>query len=116
MMKGADRITFGVHCHNDTRLGRRQQPGRRQAGARQVECTVNGIGERAGNCSMEELVDDPQGQKDLFDCDTQIVYGSDLPFKINCSPSLPGWPVQPNKAIVGANSSPTSRGFIKTAS
>ena len=52
----ADKAIFSVHCHDDLGLAVADQPGRRARGARQVECTINGIGERAGNAALEEVV------------------------------------------------------------
>jgi len=71
-------------------------------GARQVECTVNGLGERAGNASLEEVVMAIRTRQDRFDCDTSI----DTTQIMNCSrlvSNITGFPVQPNKAIVGQN-------------
>jgi len=102
-VKGSDRITFSVHCHNDLGLAVANSLAAVKAGARQVECTVNGIGERAGNCSMEEIVMTLKVRKDLFPCDTQIatdqIYHSSKLLTL-----ITGVSVQPNKAIVGANS------------
>jgi 2-isopropylmalate synthase len=71
-------------------------------GARQVECTINGLGERAGNASLEEVVMTVRTRRDIFSCDT----GLDTTQIVNCSrlvSNITGFPVQPNKAIVGAN-------------
>jgi 2-isopropylmalate synthase len=71
-------------------------------GARQVECTINGLGERAGNAALEEIVMTVKTRRDVFSCDTRI----DTKKIMNCSrlvSSITGFPVQPNKAIVGKN-------------
>jgi 2-isopropylmalate synthase len=71
-------------------------------GARQVECTINGLGERAGNASLEEVVMAVKTRKDIFPCDTRIDTTQIVPSSKLVS-SITGYPVQPNKAIVGAN-------------
>jgi 2-isopropylmalate synthase len=71
-------------------------------GARQVECTINGLGERAGNASLEELVMAIKTRHDLFDVQTNIDSTQIVPTSRLVS-SITGFPVQPNKAIVGAN-------------
>ncbi len=93
---------ISVHCHNDLGLAVANSLAAVSAGAGQVECTINGIGERAGNCSMEELVMALRTRKDFFQADTnvrseEIMRSSRLITKIT------GISVQPNKAIVGAN-------------
>jgi len=71
-------------------------------GARQVECTINGLGERAGNASLEEIVMAVRTRKDVFNCDTRIDATQIVPSSKLVS-TITGYPVQPNKAIVGAN-------------
>ena len=98
----ADKAVWSVHCHNDLGLAVANSLAAVRAGARQVECTINGLGERAGNASLEEVVMAVRTRRDLFSCDTcldatQIVPASRL------VASVTGFPVQPNKAIVGAN-------------
>ncbi len=98
----ADRAVWSVHCHNDLGVAVANSLAAVMAGARQVECTINGLGERAGNASLEEIVMAVRTRKDLFPCTTridttQIVAASKLVSGIT------GFPVQPNKAIVGAN-------------
>lgn len=98
----ADKAIFSVHCHNDLGLAVANSLSAVRNGARQVECTINGLGERAGNASLEEIVMAVRTRRDMFDCDsdldtTQIVPASRLVSNIT------GFPVQPNKAIVGAN-------------
>ncbi len=98
----SDKAVFSVHCHNDLGLAVANSLAAVSAGARQVECTINGLGERAGNASLEEIVMAVRTRSDAFDVDsgidtTQIVPASRL------VASITGFPVQPNKAIVGAN-------------
>lgn len=100
--KIGDKAVISVHCHNDLGLAVANSLSAVLNGAGQVECTINGIGERAGNCSMEEVVMALRTRKDFFNADTkintkEIVRSSRLITKIT------GIPVQPNKAIVGAN-------------
>ncbi|MBK7544051.1 MAG: 2-isopropylmalate synthase [Candidatus Competibacteraceae bacterium] len=98
----ADKAIFSVHCHNDLGLAVANSLAAVRAGARQVECTINGLGERAGNASLEEIVMAVRTRRDVFQLETgldttQIVPASRLVANIT------GFPVQPNKAIVGAN-------------
>jgi 2-isopropylmalate synthase len=97
-----DNAVISVHCHNDLGLSTANSLAAVMNGAGQVECTINGIGERAGNCSMEEVVMSLRTRRDLYDADTninteEIMRSSRLVTKIT------GISVQPNKAIVGAN-------------
>lgn len=97
-----DKAVISVHCHNDLGLAVANSLSAVLNGAGQVECTINGIGERAGNCSMEEIVMALRTRKDFFNADTnintkEIIRTSKLFTRIT------GIPVQPNKAIVGAN-------------
>ncbi|MGH7261156.1 MAG: 2-isopropylmalate synthase [Nitrospiraceae bacterium] len=101
-VKNSDRAVISVHCHNDLGVAVANSLAAIVEGAGQVECTVNGIGERAGNASMEEIVMGLRTRKDFYKADTQIrteeiVKTSRLVSKIT------GMVVQPNKAIVGAN-------------
>lgn len=101
-VKNIDKAVIAVHCHNDLGLAVANSLTAVLNGAGQVECTVNGIGERAGNCSLEEVVMALKTRKDFFGADTkitteEIIRTSRLVTKIT------GIPVQPNKAIVGAN-------------
>ena len=96
------RAVWSVHCHNDLGMAVANSLSAVMNGARQVECTINGLGERAGNASLEEIVMAVKTRKDVFPCTTridttQIVAASKL------VSSITGFPVQPNKAIVGAN-------------
>jgi len=98
----SDKAVWSVHCHNDLGMAVANSLAGVMAGARQVECTVNGLGERAGNTSLEEIVMAVKTRRDYFDLDvgvdtTQIVPASRL------VASITGFPVQPNKAVVGAN-------------
>jgi 2-isopropylmalate synthase len=98
----ADKAIFSVHCHNDLGLAVANSLSAVQAGARQVECTINGLGERAGNASLEEIVMAIRTRKDLFPVATDIDAVHIVPTSRLVS-SITGFPVQPNKAIVGAN-------------
>lgn len=98
----SDQAIFSVHCHNDLGLAVANSLSAVVNGARQVECTINGLGERAGNASLEEIVMAVRTRADFFDVacgidTTQIVPTSKLVSTVT------GFPVQPNKAIVGAN-------------
>ena len=101
-VKDIDRAVISVHCHNDLGLSTANSLSAVLNGAGQIECTINGIGERAGNCSMEEVVMSLRTRSDIFHADTrinteEIMRTSRLVTKIT------GISVQPNKAIVGAN-------------
>jgi 2-isopropylmalate synthase len=101
-VRGIEKVTLSVHCHNDLGLAVANSLSAIQNGVRQVECTVNGIGERAGNASLEEIVMAIRTRKDLFKFHSRInpkhIFAtSRLVSKIT------GMVVQPNKAIVGAN-------------
>jgi len=98
----SDKAIFSVHCHNDLGLAVANSLSAVQNGARQVECTINGLGERAGNASLEEVVMAVRTRQDLFTCDSTL----DTTQIMSCSKlvsGITGFPVQPNKAIVGAN-------------
>ena len=98
----SDKATFSVHCHNDLGLAVGNSLAAVINGARQVECTINGLGERAGNAALEEIVMSVRTRRDVFTCDTNIETSQ----IVNCSrlvSTITGFPVQPNKAIVGAN-------------
>ena len=98
----ADKAVFSVHCHNDLGLAVANSLSAVQAGARQVECTINGLGERAGNASLEELVMAVRTRGDIFPVTTDVETVHIVPTSRLVS-SITGFPVQPNKAIVGAN-------------
>ena len=91
-----------VHCHNDLGLAVANSIAAVKAGVRQVECTINGIGERAGNTALEEVVMILRTRRDLFAFDTGIVSEKIYPTS-RLITSVTGAPVQPNKAIVGTN-------------
>ena len=98
----ADKAIFSVHCHNDLGLAVANSLDAVINGARQIECTINGLGERAGNASLEEAVMAIRTRQDFFGIDTNI----DTSHIVQASrlvSSITGFPVQPNKAIVGAN-------------
>ena len=98
----SDKVVFSVHCHNDLGLAVGNSLAAVLNGARQVECTINGLGERAGNAALEEVVMAVRTRKDVFSCDTKL----DTRQIVHCSrlvSTITGFPVQPNKAIVGAN-------------
>jgi len=101
-VKGIDDITVSVHCHNDLGLATSNSISAVMAGARQIECTINGIGERAGNTSLEETVMIFNVRKDLYNLYTGIDTTQIFPTSRLVS-HITGIPVQPNKAIVGAN-------------
>ena len=99
---GIDGVDISVHCHNDLGMAVANSLASIQAGATQVECTVNGIGERAGNASLEELVMALRTRRSYYDAETgvntrQIYRSSKLLSNIT------GVPIPPSKAIVGAN-------------
>ena len=98
----ADKAVFSVHCHNDLGLAVANSLAAVQAGARQVECTINGLGERDGNASLEELVMAIRTRGDIFPVTTDVETVHIVPTSRLVS-SITGFPVQPNKAIVGAN-------------
>ena len=98
----SDKAIFSEHCHNDLGLAVANSLAAVSAGARQIECTVNGLGERAGNASLEEVVMALRTRKDRFGLETNIDTTQIVPASRLVS-SVTGFPVQPNKAIVGAN-------------
>ncbi len=108
-VKGIDKVTISCHCHNDLGLATANSIYGVLNGARQVECTINGIGERAGNTSLEEVVMILRQHTDL-NLDTNI--NSKLLNETSQKVSeLMGMPVQPNKAIVGSNAFAHSSGI-----
>lgn len=98
----SDKVIWSVHCHNDLGLAVANSLAAVLAGARQVECTINGLGERAGNAALEEIVMAVRTRQDAFPCDTRIDTTQIVPTSKLVS-TITGFPVQPNKAIVGAN-------------
>jgi 2-isopropylmalate synthase len=100
---GAESVRFSVHCHDDLGLAVANSLAAVKAGARQVECTVNGIGERAGNTAMEEVVMALKTRPEYFDgCDTGIHTAEIYPSSRLLSQII-GISVPPNKAVVGDN-------------
>ena len=95
-------IVFSVHCHNDLGLAVANSLAAVRAGARQVECTINGIGERAGNCSLEEVVMALKTRQDFFKAKVDVAT-KEITRASRLVSSLTGMQVQPNKAIVGSN-------------
>ncbi|WP_250464733.1 2-isopropylmalate synthase [Microbulbifer litoralis] len=98
----SDKAIFSTHCHNDLGLAVANSLAAVMNGVRQVECTINGLGERAGNASLEEIVMAVRTRQDLYPVDTRIDTTHIVPTSRLVS-SITGFPVQPNKAIVGAN-------------
>jgi len=98
----SDKAIFSVHCHNDLGLAVANSLSAVLNGARQVECTINGLGERAGNAAIEEVVMAVRTRQDMFSCDTDIDTTQILAASRLVS-GITGFAVQPNKAIVGAN-------------
>jgi 2-isopropylmalate synthase len=101
-VRGIDRAIISVHCHNDLGLAVANSIAAIEAGARQVECTINGIGERAGNASLEEIVMALSVRRDVMPFQTSIVTEEIYPSS-RLLTEVTGVAVQPNKAIVGRN-------------
>lgn len=97
-----DTVTMSAHCHNDLGLGVANSLAAIRAGVNQIECTINGIGERAGNAAMEELVMALHIRKDIMKAETRVVT-TELMRASKLLSSITGVKVQPNKAIVGDN-------------
>ena len=99
---GVENVILSCHNHNDLGMGVANSLAGIQAGIGQVECTINGIGERAGNASLEEIVMALKTRKDYFDCDTRVdtkqIYRSSRMIQ-----TITGVPVAPTKPIIGAN-------------
>lgn len=101
-VKGIENVDISVHCHDDLGLGTANSLSAVLAGATQVECTINGIGERAGNASLEEIVMGIKTRKDFYNAYTDI--NTKRIYKISkLLSTISGMAVAPNKAIVGAN-------------
>ncbi len=98
----SDKVIWSTHCHNDLGLAVANSLAAVLNGARQVECTINGLGERAGNASMEEVVMAVRTRSDIFPVETRIDTTQIVPASKLVS-QITGYPVQPNKAVVGAN-------------
>jgi 2-isopropylmalate synthase len=99
---GIEGVTISAHCHNDIGLAVANSMAAIAAGARQVECTINGIGERAGNASLEEIVMAMRVRPDRYPYDTGVVTEQLFPASQMLSETT-GVPVQPNKAVIGRN-------------
>src|SRR5882762_1589711 len=99
---GIEKVTISAHCHNDLGLAVANSLSAVAAGARQVECTINGIGERAGNASLEEIVMAMRVRPDRYPYDTGVV-SEQLFSASQVLSEITGIPVQPNKAITGRN-------------
>ncbi len=99
----SDKAIFSVHCHNDLGLAVANSLSAVINGARQVECTINGLGERAGNASLEEVVMAVKTRRDVFHCDVDHIDTTQIVPTSRLVSGITGFPVQPNKAIVGAN-------------
>jgi 2-isopropylmalate synthase len=95
-------VTLSVHCHNDLGMGVTNSLAGLRSGARQVECTINGIGERAGNSSLEEVIMSLTTRPNFFGLTTGIDTTQLVPASRLLSETI-GVPIQPNKAIVGEN-------------
>ena len=101
-VKGIENVTISAHCHNDLGMAVANALAAVAAGARQVECTINGIGERAGNASLEEIVMAMRIRPDRYAYETGIV-GEQIFSASQLLSEITGVPVQPNKAIIGRN-------------
>src|SRR4029077_510968 len=101
-VRGIEKIVLSVHCHNDLGLAVANSLAALHEGARQVECTINGLGERAGNCALEEIVMAIRTRRDYFGIDTDINSKRLCPISRLVSRTT-GLHVQRNKAIVGQN-------------
>src|SRR6187399_2722154 len=97
-----DKAVISTHCHNDLGLAVANSLAAVENGAGQIECTINGIGERAGNCSLEEVVMAMRTRADFYHCSTRIVTPRLVPTS-RLVTSITGMQVQRNKAIVGRN-------------
>jgi 2-isopropylmalate synthase len=101
-VRGIEKVDLSVHCHNDLGLGVANTLAAVRAGATQAECTINGIGERAGNAALEEIVMSLNTRQDLYGFSTNIntkqIYNASRLIS-----AITGVSVQPNKAVVGAN-------------
>jgi len=101
-VKGIENVTISAHCHNDLGMAVANSMAAIAAGARQVECTINGIGERAGNASLEEIVMAMRVRHDRYPYETGIAAEHLFPASPMLS-EITGVPVQPNKAVIGRN-------------
>ena len=99
----SDKAVFSVHCHNDLGLAVSNSLAAVLNGARQVECTINGLGERAGNAALEEIVMAVNTRQDVFTCQVEHIDKTQIVPASRLVSSITGFAVQPNKAIVGVN-------------
>lgn len=99
----SDKAVFSVHCHNDLGLAVANSLSAVMNGARQVECTINGLGERAGNAALEEIVMTVKTRQDIFPCHVDHLDATQIVSSSRLVSGITGFPVQPNKAIVGIN-------------
>lgn len=100
---GIEEVTLSAHCHNDLGMATANTLAAITAGVRQVEVTINGIGERAGNTAMEEVVMALRTRPEKFRYMTTRIKAEELVMASQLLSRLTGLPVQPNKAVVGAN-------------
>jgi 2-isopropylmalate synthase len=107
---GIEDVTISIHCHNDLGMATANALAGVKAGARQIECTINGLGERAGNTAMEEVVMALKQRPDIFGCETGI-NTREIMRASRLVSSITGIRVQPNKSIVGANAFAHSSGI-----
>jgi len=113
LVSNIDQAVLSIHCHNDLGMAVANSLAAIQAGARQVECTVNGIGERAGNAAMEEIVMALRSRGDVFGVDTGIDSRQIMATSRMVS-EMTGYPVPRNKAIVGAEALKYDTGMLQS--
>jgi 2-isopropylmalate synthase len=101
-VNGIDKVDVSVHCHNDLGMATANSLAGVMNGASQIECTINGIGERAGNTALEEVVMAIKTRQDIFNCETKIVT-PEIMRSSRLVSNITGSMVQANKAVVGAN-------------
>src|SRR6202050_2912897 len=111
-IKGIENVTISAHCHNDLGMAVANTMAAIAAGARQVECTINGIGERAGNAALEEIVMAMRVRRDRYPYETGIA-GEQLFAASQMLSEITGVPVQPNKAVTGRNAFAHEAGIHK---
>ena len=97
-----DKAVISIHCHDDLGMAVANSLAAVESGAGQIECTINGIGERAGNCALEEVVMAMRTRKDYYQCDTRVNSQKLVPAS-HLLTEMTGMVVQRNKAIVGRN-------------
>ncbi len=102
-VKGIEKAVISTHCHNDLGQAAANSLAGVRNGARQIECTINGIGERAGNAAMEEVVMAIKTRQDFFEGVTTNINTTEIHRTSQLVSQLTGFAIQPNKAIVGAN-------------